>query len=361
MSKASLAVLTITALLAIPLAACKLPALGPTFTPWLSTPTPVHLTPAPLPPTPTPEVIWSKHTNPTTGVSMLYPDAWAYEEFVEEVIFASSPEIIRGTELESGAAMMVTRSDLEGPLTLDELVQTTVSELYFDKVEVSDLKPRTIDGHDGILVTLEGSPEGGDVSMRGFVAAAEHNGWGYLFMAASIRDEWAEYGPLLERMLGSVDFQCIEPVYTSPTLGISITYPEGWVFEEQGEQVMFATSEGMLSDAVLGDGAAMLVIGNELEDDLTFEEMVETILSELSSEEIEASDPKPLTIGGQDGIMLAFEGTPAGDTAVSGFIAAVEHNRWGYLFIAFSVLDEWCEYESVLHTMLDSVEFTRGR
>ena len=361
MSKASLAVLTITALLAIPLAACKLPALGPTFTPWLSTPTPVHLTPAPLPPTPTPEVIWSKHTNSTTGVSMWYPDAWVFEEFVEEVIFASSPEIIRGTELESGAAMMVTRSDLEGPLTLDELVQTTVSELYFDKVEVSDLKPRTIDGHDGILVTLEGSPEGGDVSMRGFVAAAEHNGWGYLFMAASIRDEWAEYGPLLERMLGSVDFQCIEPVYTSPTLGISISYPEGWVFEEQGEQVMFATSDGMLSDAVLGDGAAMLVIGNELENDLTFEEMVETILSELSSEEIEASDPKPLTIGGQYGIMLSFEGTPAGDIAVSGFIAAVEHNRWGYLFIAFSVLDEWCEYGSVLQSMLDSVQFTKGR
>lgn len=357
MNKASFAVLTITALLAVPLAACKLPALGPTFTPPLSTPTPVPLTPAPLPPTP--EVIWSKHTNSTTGVSMWYPDAWAYEEFVEEVIFASSPEIIRGTELESGAAMMVTRSDLEGPLTLDELVQTTVSELYFDKVEVSDLKPRTIGGHDGILVTLEGSPEGGDVSMRGFVAAAEHNGWGYLFMAASIRDEWSEYGPLLERMLGSVDFQCIEPVYTSPTLGISITYPEGWVFEEQGEQVMFATSEGMLSDAVLGDGAAMLVIGNELENDLTFEEMVETILSELSSEEIEASDPKPLTIGGQDGIMLSFEGTPTEDITVRGFVAAVADRKMGYVFVGFSAPEQWCEYESVLHTMLDSVEFLR--
>ncbi|MGB3904680.1 MAG: hypothetical protein WBB22_07135 [Anaerolineae bacterium] len=357
MNKASFAVLTITALLAVPLAACKLPALGPTFTPPLSTPTPVPLTPAPLPPTP--EVIWSKHTNSTTGVSMWYPDAWAYEEFVEEVVFASSPEIIRGTELESGAAMMVTRSDLEGPLTLDELVQTTVSELYFDKVEVSDLKPRTIGGHDGILVTLEGSPEGGDVSMRGFVAAAEHNGWGYLFMAASIRDEWSEYGPLLERMLGSVDFQCIEPVYTSPTLGISITYPEGWVFEEQGEQVMFATSEGMLSDAVLGDGAAMLVIGNELENDLTFEEMVETILSELSSEEIEASDPKPLTIGGQDGIMLSFEGTPTEDITVRGFVAAVADRKMGYVFVGFSAPEQWCEYESVLHTMLDSVEFMR--
>lgn len=360
MNKVSFATLTITALLAVPLAACNLPALGLTFTPSLPTPTPVPLTPAPLPPTPTAEVIWSKHTNSTTGVSMWYPDAWAYEEFVEEVIFASAPEIIRGTELESGAAMMVTRSDLEGPPTLDELVQTTVSELYFDKVEVSDLKPRTIGGHDGILVTLEGSPEGGDVSMRGFVAAVEHNGWGYLFMAASIRDEWAEYGPLLERMLSSVDFQCIESLYTSPTLGLSIKYPEGWVYEEQGEQVIFGTSEEIITGAEFDTGSVMLVIGSELEDGLTFEEMVETILSELSSEEIVIGDRKPTTVGGQDGIIVYFEGTPVEDVTVRGFLAAVEHCKRGYLFVGFSVLDEWSEYSSDLQAMLDSVQFTKG-
>ncbi|TKJ29339.1 MAG: hypothetical protein CEE40_08880 [Chloroflexi bacterium B3_Chlor] len=355
MSKASFAALTIIALLAVPVAACKLPALEPTGTPPLSTPTPVPLTPASGPPTPV--VIEANYTNEATGLSISYPDDWAYEEFVEEVVFASSAQIITGAELESGAAMMVRRTDLEGSLTIDDLVETTLAELSFDKIRTSDPKPRTIGGQNGIMITLEGSPEGGDVSMRGFVAAAEHNGWGHLFVAASMLDEWSEYSAVLEQMLGSVEFQCVELTYASSTLGLSMRYPEGWIFEEQGEQVIFGTSEEILTGAELETGAAMLVIGSELEDGLTFEEMVEMIVSELSSEEIVTGDRRAYGIGGQDGIMLSFEGTPEEDLRVRGFVAAVEHSKWGYLFIGFSVLDEWCEYESLLHTMLDSVEF----
>jgi hypothetical protein len=292
-------------------------------------------------------------------VSLWYPEDWALEEFVEEVIFASSPQIITGAELESGAAMMMMRSDLAGSDTINDLVETTLVELSFDKVQTSDLKPDTIGGRDGVMVTLEGRPEGADVLMKGFLAGVEHDGWGYLFLAASIRDEWSEHGPVLEQMLGSVEFPYLEPIYTSPTLRISITYPEGWIFEEQGEQVIFATSEGIFTGAELDAGAAMLVIGSELGERQTFEEMVEMMLSELSSEEVVTGERMPYGIGGEDGIIIPFEGTPAEDITVRGFVAAVADRKMGYVFVGFSAPEQWCEYESVLHAMLDSVEFMR--
>ncbi|MGB3903390.1 MAG: hypothetical protein WBB22_00560 [Anaerolineae bacterium] len=42
--------------------------------------------------------------------------------------------------------------------------------------------------------------------MKGFVAAAECKGWGYLYLGVSVADGWAKYGPILEEMLDSLQF-----------------------------------------------------------------------------------------------------------------------------------------------------------
>ena len=357
MNRTSVATLTAFVALAMILLACKLPVPVPTLTGLLPMGSPDIVVPSPVPPTPTPVALTAIYTDADTGVSISYPEEWAYEEFVEQVVFASSARIIAGAELESGAAMMLSRTELTGSLTVEELVETTLQELSFYKIKTSDLKHRTIGGSDGILVTLKGSPTGGDVSMRGFLAGVEHDGWGHLFLAASILDEWSQHGPVLEQMLSSVEFQRIERTYTSPTWGFSITYPDGWLFEEQGEQVIFVTSENIFAGTEFETGAAMLVIGDELGDGQTFEEMVEMILSELLSEDIATGGREPLWIGGRDGIFISFEGTPGEDVRIRGFLAAVEHSRRGYLFVGFSVLDEWCDYGPVLQTMLDSVQF----
>ena len=357
MNRTSVATLTAFVALAMILLACKLPVPVPTLTGLLPMGSPDIVVPSPVPPTPTPVALTAIYTDADTGVSISYPEEWAYEEFVEQVVFASSARIIAGAELESGAAMMLSRTELTGSLTVEELVETTLQELSFYKIKTSDLKHRTIGGSDGILVTLKGSPTGGDVSMRGFLAGVEHDGWGHLFLAASILDEWSQHGPVLEQMLSSVEFQRIERTYTSPTWGFSITYPDGWLFEEQGEQVIFVTSENIFAGTEFETGAAMLVIGDELGDGQTIEEMVEMILSELLSEDIATGGREPLWIGGRDGIFISFEGTPGEDVRIRGFLAAVEHSRRGYLFVGFSVLDEWCDYGPVLQTMLDSVQF----
>jgi hypothetical protein len=359
MRKASFYSLMAVATLAMGALACWLPVPGLLSLGDSPIGLPYTPTPSPADPAPTPAVLAANYTNAATGVSIWYPEKWVCEEFVAEVVFASSAGIISGAELERGAAMMLTRTDLGGSLSIEELVETTLRELYFDKLKISDAKARTIGGHEGFMVTLQGSPTGGDVSMRGFIAGVEHDGWGHLFIAASISGEWSVHGPVLERMINSVQFQHIEPTYTSPTLGLSITYPEGWIYEEQGEQVIFATSEDIFSGADFGSGAAMLVIGSELGDGETFEGILEMMLSELSSEDMLTSDRQSLGIGGLDGIIISFEGSPAEDMTVKGFVAAVEHCEWGYLFVGFSGLDGWCEYEPSLLAMLDGVQFTK--
>jgi hypothetical protein len=359
MKKASFYSLMAVAALAVGALACWLPTPGlvstgdsPTGSPGAATPSPAH-------PAPTPAVLAANYTNAATGVSMRYPEEWVCEEFVEQVVFASSSGVISGAELESGAAMMVTRTNLAGSLSVEELFETTLKELYFDKLKISETIPRTIGGHEGIMVTLQGSPTGGDVSMRGFLAGVEHDGWGHLFIAASISGEWSEHGPVLERMLSSVEFQHIDPTYTSPALGFSITYPEGWIYEGQGEQVIFATSADIFSGADFESGAAMLVIGSELGDGETLEGVLETMLSELTSQGVSTGDRQPQIIGGLDGIIIPFEGPLAEEVTVRGFVAAVEHHEWGYLFVGFSPLDGWCEYEPLLLAMLDDVQFTK--
>lgn len=351
--------LMIFALLARLLSGCMAPTPGPTAAPPSPTSTPTPLAPTRIPPSPTPEVLHPNYTNAATGLSIWYPDDWACEEFVEEVIFASSEEIIAGAELTSGAALMVTRSELEGASTIEELVETTLRELTFEQVDTSDCKPHTIGGRQGILVTLQGTPQGADVTMRGFLAGAEHEGWGYIFLAATMLHQWSEYGPTLETMLDSVCFRVSEGVYTSAALGLSLSYPEGWTYEEQGQQVIFGTSEEIISGAELETGAVMLIIGSPLEESGPVEEMFQMMLSEMPFGDMEISDTKPHSIGGQHGILVTFEGTPAGEELpLKGFLAAAEHKGWGYLFLGISALDEWCEYEPVLDTMLDSVQFT---
>ena len=45
------------------------------------------------------------------------------------------------------------------------------------------------------------------------------------------------------------------------------------------------------------------------------------------------------------------------DTPVTGFVAAVEYEDWGYLFLGVTAEDDWSKYSPTLEEMLDSVQF----
>jgi hypothetical protein len=344
--------------LTVTLLSCTVPTVSLSV-PWLPRPRPPLIwAPAPGSPTPTPEPELLAYLDPSAGISLWYPSDWVYEEFVDEVVFATSEQIIAGTELYSGAAMMLRTIDLEFSETVDDLVRKALAELPFNKPPNGGPRECTIGGERGVLVHVEGRPAGADVLMKGFVAAVEHQGRGYLFVAASILDEWPQHGPVLEEMLNNVEFSLDEPGYSSTSLGFEITYPDGWVVEEQGDTVIFATSQAVITGAELEGGAATVVIAERLGDGESIVDMVEMVMSELSSDDFVTGSSTPMRVGGHEGISIAFSGTPEAYTSVRGFVVAVEHEGWGHLFIALSGAEEWCLYEPVLHDMLGSVQFT---
>jgi hypothetical protein len=151
-------------------------------------------------------------------------------------------------------------------------------------------------------------------------------------------------------------------LYTSPSLGFSMSYPVDWVYKEEQDGAMFGTSEEILGAADWEDGAGMFIAGGE---DLKVETAAQLVglLSALigSTSEIGMSDPQPRTIGGQVGVIATFEGTaPDTQIRVKGFAAATEYEGWGYFFLALSVLDDWPEYGPDLEEMLGSVRFIAG-
>ena len=96
MNRTSIATLMAFATLVMTVLACGLPIPQPLVI-GLSPPGPPDApAPSPVPPEPTPVVLTAVYTNAATGVSISYPEDWVCEEFIEQVVFASSARIISG-------------------------------------------------------------------------------------------------------------------------------------------------------------------------------------------------------------------------------------------------------------------------
>ena len=311
-----------------------------------------------MPPTPTPKIMEPNYTHASLPLSIWYPEDWVYEEAEDGVIFGTSRALISGEALETGAAMAITRENLEDEETIKDLAQTTLENLYFEELETSDPQPHSVGDQRGIIINLEGTPEEASVPFRGILAVVERGDWGYIFLGVSVVDDWSEYGETLEKMLRSVVFEAVDNIYSSDTLGLRIWFPEDWVYEENSDQVIFASSAGLFEGGDLESGAAMLVSGSSLPD-VSLEEWFEDQAADLDFEEGGAtSDIEPRTIGGQSGLILTLQGIPLGsETPVKGFVAAADYEDWGYLFLGVSAADEWAQYGPVLEEMLDTVQF----
>ncbi|TKJ30493.1 MAG: hypothetical protein CEE40_04660 [Chloroflexi bacterium B3_Chlor] len=298
------------------------------------------------------------YTEPAWGLSLWYPTHWISDVQAEGLIFATSAELIEGSEFSAGAAMGVLSAELQTGQTVDEFLQMMLEELYFEDMATSDQQARTIGGQPGLVVTLEGTPERGEYPLRGFMAVAQRGGWGYLFLGVSAAHEWSEYGSTLEEMLRSVRFEEIEHFYASSEMGLTTWYPQDWMYEEDHDQVIFASSEDLLRSGNLEKGAAMLVSTSSLRE-ASLEEWFEDQATELDFESGgPTSKVKPRTVGGQTGLTFRLEGIPTGsETLVKGFMAATEFEDWGYFFLGVSVAEEWAECGPMLEEMLDSVQF----
>ncbi len=347
----------IVVLLAVSILACAGPGQQPTPTSPPQTATAVP-TATPVPATPTPEARDPNYSNDTLGVSLWYPDTWITEEMPDLVAFASSSALMSGEDWETGAAFAVMVGEIESGQTMKELIQQLLEESAFDDVQTTELQPVSISDKRGVITDLEASPTGTSFEVKGFVAAVEHNRRAYMFMGICVKEDWAQYGDTVEAMLHSVRFSEAEGTYSSEDLGLKIWYPEDWIFQEEHDQIVFATSHDLIDTGNLEKGAALIVRGSSL-GDTTLVDWFEAELEALTFDEGGlTSDVAPRVIAGQEGLIIDLEGLPSGaDASVTGFAAGVAYDDWGYLFVGVAATGEWSAYAPVLEQMLDSVQF----
>jgi hypothetical protein len=145
-------------------------------------------------------------TSEDLGLKMWYPEAWIVEEEHDQVIFATSSDLIDNGELPTGAALMIKRSPLAGACLKDWFVEE-LEALTFDEGGISsDMAYRAVAGQEGLIVDLWGVPGGAASTVMGFAVAVAREDWGYLLVGLTAVDEWPQYRPTLEQMLDSVQF-----------------------------------------------------------------------------------------------------------------------------------------------------------
>ena len=351
------AVVAIVVLLSSSILACAGPSPEPTPTPSPPTATPIP-TPTPVPPTPTPEVREPNYSNAILGLSIRYPETWISEEAPDMVAFATSSELISGDDWETGAAFAIIGAQMESGETIEDLIQQLLDQSSFDDIKTTELQPVSIGDESAVITDYEATPMDATVRVKGFMAGAEHNRFGYVFMGISIEEDWPEFGGILEDMLRSVSFTDPSGTFTSQDLGLKMWYPEDWVIEEDHDQLIVSTTHDLIETGNLETGAAFLVRGSSLGDARLVDWFEEELQALAFDEGGPASDVAPRTIASQEGLIIDLDGLPSGaDTPIVGFAAGVDYEGWGYLFLGVTTVDDWQEYGPTLEEMLDSVQF----
>jgi len=145
-------------------------------------------------------------TSQDLGLKIWYPEDWIVEEDRDQVLFATSADLIETGDLQSGAAFMVRGSSMPDVL-LVEWFEEELEALTFDAGGLtSDVAPRSVAEQRGLIIGLEGVPSGTETPVAGFVAGVAFEGRAYIFLAVAADDEWPSYSSTLEKMLDSVKF-----------------------------------------------------------------------------------------------------------------------------------------------------------
>jgi hypothetical protein len=146
------------------------------------------------------------YTSQDLGLKMWYPEDWVLEEDYDQIVFATSHDVIDTGNLEGGAALMVRASSLGDACLEDWFAEEALAFTFDAGGPTSDVSPKNIAGHDGLTFELEGVPTGSDSEIKGFVAALDHEEWGYIFLGVAAVDEWTDYDPTLQEMLDNIQF-----------------------------------------------------------------------------------------------------------------------------------------------------------
>jgi cytoskeletal protein RodZ len=152
------------------------------------------------------------------------------------------------------------------------------------------------------------------------------------------------------------------PTYSSADLGLTLRYPDDWLFAEDPElkQVVFAPEQDSLQVDEFLRGTSFAVVVNSTEEALIYSavealEQVRTFLVDTDAGS-DIGEVQPVRIGGQDGVRMTIEGEfSQPGVSFSGWIAAAVAYDHVYVFAAGAPTEEWPQEQATLQAMLDSV------
>jgi hypothetical protein len=148
--------------------------------------------------------------------------------------------------------------------------------------------------------------------------------------------------------------------FSSPILGLSLSYPADWLARETRNGVVFGTSEEVIAGGELASGAGLTIeVGPlpnaEWED---FQDLALSRASVFASEEMQISEPQPVSVQDERGALVALQGTPSlFTTKLQGFVVATAHENRSYVFVALSTAERWDAHQLDLEAIVDSVQF----
>ncbi|MFQ6100623.1 MAG: PPC domain-containing protein [Anaerolineae bacterium] len=248
---------------------CPLVPRLPTATPSPPTDTPIpEATPTPEP-TPTPETLTEMvlYTNPTAGLSILYPADWVYETENDDVYFAESEEALAYSDPTAGALFGIrTGSPEEMELQFgtaaraEDLLDSALEDLREEEAEIGESEARTFGGVPGAGVEAGWTDEQTGAQMRGYIIAAVGEEVAAVGFGVSTQADWPSYEPIFQDMFTSLELfppEVPEPVERGPIQPgemVEGTLPLGgvdiWYFEVEAGRYVTIRLDAVDPDAL---------------------------------------------------------------------------------------------------------------
>ncbi|MCX7682479.1 MAG: PPC domain-containing protein [Anaerolineae bacterium] len=153
-------------------------------------------------------------------------------------------------------------------------------------------------------------------------------------------------------------------LYTSKVAGIRIPYPQGWVYYEEAEGVIFSDSQNALDAMDLTTSPLLIVfagtperIGDSFNGATSAQELLENGVEGLCQDECTVGTSEPRMFGETPGLMAEISWLdPATETRIQGYVISAFSDDVASIGVGLSSADNWPTYGPSLEAMLRGLE-----
>jgi hypothetical protein len=147
----------------------------------------------------------------------------------------------------------------------------------------------------------------------------------------------------------------------SETLGVRLSYPEDWFYDDSFFIVLSNVPDADLSGDEMPEGVVMFIMAgpsDEMEMEGSPEDIVGEQLGESGDMEF-LGDPVETAINGVPVTIVEFRATEEGET-IHGKVAIYDNGAQAAMAMAFSPEELWDEHAATVDAILESIELFEG-